>query len=214
MSLISLFQTKIGCSHRLAIGNSILLTTHLNIQILQNSSIFSSSKFCLFISFCTPFCAGESVYHCMSVHVVSCFFFSISIYVQCLRVCRVINSVSLNDTWKQIGAQIQASMKDNMTGTLAARPDGAQCDIYPDCCRESTNTCTLSFTHILRHACEPIRVSSNTVKNIYTLLHRRRQTNELLTNEPTHTHTTHPNVAIPHIKDVTSVLTTIKQYVL
>lgn len=71
-----------------------------------------------------------------------------------------------------------------------------------------------AHAHTLRYACEPIRMSSNTVKNIYTLLHQSMQTNELLTNEPTHTHRAHCNASISHTKDVTSVLTTIKQYVL
>lgn len=47
---------------------------------------------------------------------------------------------SVKDTWEQIGTKIQASMKDNMTETLAGRPEGAQCDIYPDCCQEHTHT--------------------------------------------------------------------------
>lgn len=48
-------------------------------------------------------------------------------------VCEVINSVSLKDTQEQIGAQIQGSMKDNMTETLAAQPEGAQHDTQPEC---------------------------------------------------------------------------------
>lgn len=73
-----------------------------------------------------------------------CAFRGSSVYVPCLRVCGVINSVSPNDTREQIGAQIQAGMKDNMTGTLAARPEGAWCDIHPDCLHKRV--------HALRHA--------------------------------------------------------------
>lgn len=137
---------------------------------------------------------------------VFCVFLRSSIYVQSWRVCWVINSVSVKDTWEQIGTQIQASMKDNMTETLAARPEGAQCDIHPDCLSEAcTHTCTqhtLFQRDTLWHACEPTRVASKTVKNIYTLLHQSRPTNELLTDE----HTIY--LALWGIKDVTGVLVT------
>lgn len=52
-------------------------------------------------------------------------------------------------------------MKDNMTETLAARPEEAQCDISSGC--QDTHTHT-DFTHTFRHACKLLRVSSNTVK--------------------------------------------------
>lgn len=75
--LISLFQNKVGCRHRLVIGNVLLLTAHLNIQMLPNSLIFFSSWFCQFKYFCTALCAVESVYYYMSVS----FFFTAAVFM-------------------------------------------------------------------------------------------------------------------------------------
>lgn len=81
-----------------------------------------------------------------------------------------------------------------MTETLAVQPEGAQCDIYPDCCRVHAHNHTQPHTALRTHLdtpVEPMRVSSDTVTNIYILLHRSRQANELLTAECTHKHTSH-----------------------
>lgn len=89
--------------------------------------------------------------------------------------------LSVKDTWEQIGTQIQVVMKDNMVETLAV-------DL-----KELSVTSTPTFSSSVRahtplHTHSLIRLGThksifNAVKNVYTLLHQSRQTNELLTDE-------------------------------
>ena len=88
---------------------------------------------------------------------------------------------------------------------------------------EGTHKHMHTLLYAFRHACEVWTESSNTFKNIYTPLHQSRQTNELLTDEPTHTHTharththtltiEHWNASIPGVMNVTGVLVTTRRH--
>lgn len=109
---------------------------------------------------------------------------------------------SAKDTWEQTGTQIQGSMKDNMTETLAVDLKGLNVTSTLTASKSAhsmrAHNPLRTHTHMLCHNWGPKRVSSNAVKNIYTLLHQRRQTNELLTDEHTHTQTIYCTLECTH----------------
>ena len=143
----------------------------------------------------SPLCAGASVYLgvCLCFVFCVCALHSSGVYVQRECVCGVINSVfcegHLGADWNPNPSWHERQHDRN---TCCSTWRGSVWHLPWLLLSVRTHTSTHSFTHThLDTPVEPMRVSSNTVTNIYTLLHQSRQANELLTGECTHKHTSH-----------------------